>query len=319
MPEDVRVGHPELREAYQALPHRRTMGSGRDLFGVTKTGRLIPVEIGLNSVHSTDGSYSVASVLDMSATVAEQERTRRAIDATGSAMVMIDGKGKIVLTNNAAYEMFQVPDGALLGLSIEQLIPERFRRRHVVYRTSYSAEPSVRNIGLGRDLFGLRPDGSEFPIEIGLTPIDQDGERVIMATVIDITERVRSEQEIVRQNEDLTRLNDELTQFAYSASHDLKAPLTTLDGILTCLNEDIAEGNLEEAVTNAERAKALAKRLADLIESTLGLAQAESYDAADFEPVDLNRLVEETRSSLGSLFETRGLICETTFHPTACR
>lgn len=303
VPPEARDGHPELREAYQSLPHRRTMGSGRDLFGISKSGRMIPVEIGLNAVHSREGDYSVASVLDMSANHAERERTRKAIDATGSGMIMVDRAGRVVLTNDAASEMFNVGQDELLGVAIEQLIPKRFHRRHVVYRTSYSAEPSDRKMGAGRDLYGIRPDGTEFPVEIGLTPIDHESERMIMATVLDISERVRFEEEILRKNDDLSRLNDDLTQFAYSASHDLKAPLTTLEGLLTLISEDIAGGDVKEAAVNADRAKLLSKRLADLIESTLGLAQSEEYGAAEMEAVAVSDLIEHTRQSLDGLFE----------------
>lgn len=307
VPEEFRDGHPELREAYQTLPHRRTMGSGRDLFGVTKSGRLIPVEIGLNAIHTREGTYSVASVLDMTAQLAEQHRTRQAIDASASAMVMIDAKGKIALANKAASKMFQIEHDRLVGAAIEQLIPQRFHRRHVVYRTSFAAEPSDRKMGAEGDLYGIRSDGTEFPVEVGLTAIDHDSGRMIMATVIDMSERVRYEAEILRQNEGLARLNDDLTQFAYSASHDLKAPLTTLQGILALIGEDVTDGNVEEAVLNAGRARELAGRLGGLIESTLGLAQSQELATTEAEPIDLRDMVDHIRQSLDGLFQAHGV------------
>ncbi|MCP4964027.1 MAG: HAMP domain-containing histidine kinase, partial [bacterium] len=97
--------------------------------------------------------------------------------------------------------------------------------------------------------------------------------------------------------EELTRLNGELTQFTYSASHDLKAPLTTLDGLLGCLAEDAAAGAMDEVLLNADRAQVLARRLAGLLESTLGLVQSESL-ASDAERIDLAEMVDEVGQAL---------------------
>ncbi len=315
VPKDVRSGHPELRTAYQVLPHRRTMGSGRDLHGVTKSGRLIPVEIGLSTVEIDNRRYSVASVVDVSAMIAQQQRTRSAIDATGTAMLMVAPDGKIVLSNAAAEDMFGASHGGLLDTSIDNLVPERFRRHHAVYRASFTATPVVRKMGVGRELFGLRRDGSEFPIEIGLTPINEHGKTMVMVTVIDISARVKTEQDMREKNTVLARLNDDLTQFAYSASHDLKAPLTTIQGLLGCVIEDINGENYAEALLNANRTKDLTHRLAQLIESTLGLAQSESYEDADFEPINLSSLVDDVETSLQATFDALGVELRRNFAP----
>ncbi len=298
VPEAMSDGHSELREGYHADPHRHTMGSGRDLFGVSKSGQLIPVEIGLSSVQGGTGTYSLASVVDISPRIAAQQRIHNALDAAASGMILVDGLGTIVLANKAAHRIFGAEAGGLLGVGIEELIPGRFRRRHEAYRSNYAAaEPTDRSMDTRQHMFGRRIDGVEFPVDVGLTPINEDGERTIMATIMDISERVRSQEEIRHKNEELTRLNGELTQFTYSASHDLKAPLTTLDGLLGCLAEDAAAGAMDEVLLNADRAQVLARRLAGLIESTLGLAQSESL-ASDAERIDLAEMVDEVRQTL---------------------
>lgn len=306
VPEEVRAGHPELRDAFAQVPYRRSMGTGRDLHGVTRSGRRVSVEIGLSAIEINGAQHIIASVLDVTALRNEQEKTRLAIDASASAMVMVDSGGGIVLANSQAASMFGYGSGEMLGLSIEDLIPERYRRRHTVYRESYASNATQRAMGGDRALHGVRADGSEFPVEIGLTPINDHGHVFIMATVIDISQRIAAEDEIRQQNADLRRLNQELGQFAYSASHDLKAPLATLDGVLMCLQDQLDDGDLDAVRASAERAQALTQRQARLIEGILGFARSESR-TAEIEPVDLAELVDGLRSDLEVLYADTGV------------
>lgn len=293
VPGDTREIHPELRDAYFCLPSSRTMGRGRDLFGISKTGDRIPVEIGLNHVVSGTDTIVVASVLDLSERKREEEKTRLAIDAAGNAMIMTDSEGVIILANSMAFEMFGYAPDELVGEKVELLIPSAVRRRHSVYRTSYVSNPVKRSMGQGQDLFGCRKDGSEFPLEIGLTPINNHSETLTMATVQDISDRRAAEEEIRKQNVDLTRLNLELAQFAYSASHDLKAPLATIEGLLGCIEEDALEGDIDSIGQHALMAKSVAKKLKDLIEGILGLAKAESLEEGTLS-LNLRELTRET-------------------------
>jgi PAS domain S-box-containing protein len=282
------------------------MGTGQGLQGMTKYGDRVAVEIGLNSVDIDGQQCIVASVLDVSPLRGEQEKTRLAIDASASAMIMLDSTNKIVLVNSQAVAMFGYQEQQLLGQPIEVLVPERYRRRHDVYRGSYTADPTQRAMGGDRALHGLRADGSEFPLEIGLTPIDDHGRLMIMATVINITERTKAEDEIKRQTADLVRLNAELAQFAYSASHDLKAPLATLDGILMCLQDDLDDNDIGSARANSVRAQELSRRLAQLIEGILGFARAENLEN-EIDEVDICDLVETVKRDLQAAFADSGV------------
>lgn len=280
VPDEIAAVHPELRLAFFELPTDRSMGTGRDLFGKHKQGHRIPIEIGLKPIDDAepDAPMVLVSVVDITERRANENRVRLALDASASAMIVIDDRGRIVLTNASADAMFGYEKNALIGRPIESLVPERFRRKHGVYRTSYLTAPKRRSMGPMRELFGLRADQSEFPVEIGLTPIDAAEGRRVVATINDITERKVQDDLIRQKNAALTQLNEELTQFAYSASHDLKAPLASITGALQICQEDLRDGNADEVFANLARAQQMSERLAQRIEDMLSLARADQSD-----------------------------------------
>ncbi len=278
VPEQVRGHHPDLREAFLEYPKARQMGTGRDLYGVCNGGHQIPVEIGLTPVEFKGETLVLVSVLDITERKRQEEKFRLAVDAAASAILMLDFEGRIELMNRQAVEMFGYAPDELVGKNVESLIPERFQRKHTVYRASFVRQPTRRPMGRGRDLYAKRKDSSEFPVEIGLTPIDSPDAHFVMATVIDITERKKSEAEIRRKNQQLSRLNEELSQFAYSASHDLKAPLVTIRGLAEVMEEDLRSGEVAEVAEIAGRIKNLAGDLGALVDDILALATSDADD-----------------------------------------
>jgi len=124
---------------------------------------------------------------------AAERRYRLMVEFAPNAMIMVAPSGVIVMVNAEAEHIFSYSRTELLGRSIEMLVPERFRAAHPEMRVAFFASPSARAMGAGRDLYGLKKDGQEFPIEIGLNPIDTEDGLMVMASVIDITERKVSE------------------------------------------------------------------------------------------------------------------------------
>ena len=135
----------------------------------------------------------MASIIDITERKRAEERLRLIIEASPNGMIMVGREGKITLVNSQIEKLFGYTREELLGQTIEMLVPERFRSKHPGYRDSFFADPKARAMGAGRDLFGLKKDGTELPIEIGLNPIETAEGVFTLASVIDITERKRTE------------------------------------------------------------------------------------------------------------------------------
>jgi len=200
LPAALREAHPGKRESFFASPHARAMGTGRDLFAVRKDGSGFPVEVGLNPV-TVDGETSVVcSIVDITQRkrseailVRASHKAQLVIESVPNGILVVNREGVITLANTAAINLFGYQRSSLIGQPVEILLPPALRAAHPGERKSFFLDPHARPMGSGRDLFAMRSDGSEFPVEIGLNPIDMDGEASVLCSIVDITERKRVE------------------------------------------------------------------------------------------------------------------------------
>jgi PAS domain S-box-containing protein len=235
VPHRFRGGHPALRESFHQRPSARRMGAGRDLFGLRKDGTEFPIEIGLNPIETDEGLYVVSAIVDITDRKRMEARFRGMVESAPTAMLMVDHDGMIVVVNAELERLFGYGREELLHKKVEALLPKRFSASHPALRAGYLSSPRARPMGVGRDLAGLRKDGTEFPIEIGLNPIETDEGVFVLGAVVDISERTRQAERLQQSHEALERSNIDLQRFAYIASHDLQTPMRSIASFVELL------------------------------------------------------------------------------------
>jgi PAS domain S-box-containing protein len=190
------------------------------------------------------------------------EMFRLAVEACPNGMVMIDADGKIVMANSEIEQQFGYRRDELIGQPVDMLVPERLRSQHAGHRHNYTPKPEARRMGAGRDLFGRRKDGTEFPVEVGLNPIRAREGLMVLSVIVDISQRKQAE-----------RLKDE---FVATVSHELRTPLTSISGSLGLLEGKWAITLPEPAARLLKIAHTNSQRLVRLVNDILDIEKIES-------------------------------------------
>tara|TARA_R110002073_G_scaffold241497_5_gene403475 strand:- start:51629 stop:54235 length:2607 start_codon:yes stop_codon:yes gene_type:complete len=161
-----------------------------------RNGSTLPVSVSLAPMKNSDGAIegAVAVFHDVTHEKRSLERMTLALEASASGMMLVDGDGRIALVNPTLLEIFGYSRAELIGSQVEMLLPERFREAHPPLRNAYSKHPETRRMGAVRELYARHKDGSEFPVELGLNPVDTANGTHILCSVADISARKREEE-----------------------------------------------------------------------------------------------------------------------------
>ena len=198
---------------------------------VRKDGTCLDISLTVSPIKDTNNRIIGASAIarDITERKRLEERFEQAVEAAPNGMVMVDAQGRIVLVNSLTERLFDYPRDALLGQAIEMLLPERFRHKHRAHLADFMVAPTARAMGIGRDLYGLRRDGTEFPVEIGLTPIVIEEGTFVLSAIVDITSRKQAENALRQQR-------DWFNVTLSSISEGVIA--TDISGVITFLNPE---------------------------------------------------------------------------------
>jgi len=205
-----------------------------------------------------------------------QERFRLSVDASPNGVVLANAGGKILLTNQRAEEMLGYAPEELLGQAVENLVPERYRDDHAIFRKGFHRMPESRAMGAGRELHALRKDGSEFPVEIGISPVESPEGTLVLSVIVDITARREAESEARRHRDELAHVTrvTTLSELSGSLAHELNQPLAIIlanaqaaQRLLTQSPPDLAEVKdiLTDIVDEDRRAGEVIRRLRALL------------------------------------------------------
>ncbi|MFC7513950.1 PAS domain S-box protein [Herbaspirillum sp. GCM10030257] len=281
-----------------------------------KDGSLVHVDISLKLIHDPqrETTYFLTAQKDVTSLKVLRDaklleaKFRELLESAPDGIVMSNSTGHIVLANSQAERLFAYEPGEMRGLPVESLLPVRLRAGHVGQRSSYFSQFHPRAMGDGLVLYGLRKDGTEFPVEISLSPLETEEGVLVSSAIRDITERKRFERALYEKNLELEKANQAKDRFLASISHELRTPLNAIMGFTGTLLMRLPGPLTKDQEKQLRTVQGSAKHLLSLINDLLDLAKIESGKVELLpESVSCTLLLHSLADTLMPLAEQKGL------------
>jgi hypothetical protein len=297
VPERFSKLHPNLRAGYLGMPTTRPMGAGLKLWARRRNGSEFPAEISLSAFEAATGMLVAAAIRDVSEARRTEQRFRAVLASAPDAILGVDPSGLIELANVQAERLFGWTVDELVGMQVEELVPDGVRGRHAALRASYVTEPQSRPMGAGLRLSARRRDGGTFPAEISLSAVDEGvGSLLVLAAVRDVTDRVEFEDERRRQALDAqaerSHRLESLGQLAGGVAHDFNNLLGVILNYTTLILREVTD---PRTVSDLGEIRAAADRAAGLTRQLLTFAR---QDTLNPEPLEVSEIVRGVASML---------------------
>ena len=303
IPLDRQPIHTKNIDSYFKSPLARMMAENMNPHGLKKDKTLFPLEITLNPIIIDDEKFAIASIIDISKIIKPFEEKRKTdekfellVESAPNAIILVNEEGKITLVNRQTEILLGYSREELINKNIELLLPDRFKMKHPHLMKMFFNNPQNRPMGAGRDLYAVRKDGSEFPIEIGLSPIKMPEGQIVLTSIIDITERKKNEEIQALQWKKIEDKNKELEQFTFIASHDLRAPLQSISSFTQLLIEENLESLDEDGKKSLFLIRNASKRMGNVINGLLDYGKIGK--SSEIKKVDLNSLLNNVCEDL---------------------
>jgi PAS domain S-box-containing protein len=321
IPVELHGNHRQYRDQYFSAPQARPMGFGRELLARHKDGRTFPVEISLGHYKLAGKKMAVAYITDISERKRQEEvlrvreeTTRLIMNSALDAIICIDTNGRITVWNPQAEKIFGWKEQDVRGrLLSETIIPLKYREAHESGLKHYLQTGHGPVLNKLIEITALNVSGKEFPIELTIVPINQDGTLFFCAFLRDITGRKTAEERQKQYANELKQKNIELEQFAYVVSHDLQEPLRTVSGFVDLLRkhykgkEDEVSGRYINFITEASQ------RMRNLVKDLLDYSRLGRERKLEF--IDCNDVVQDVLSDLAISIRESGAVIDTKVLP----